>query len=144
LISTHQPWILWYAIAMHLCWGTSMLMLEPHPLYFGTRWFLLNGGYQIWGIILLVGAFLALIGMFVPSPIHKLYFLIPQQGVLIIGMIGAIVMWYQDLAPQTIVVLGLGYLIPIALCHTLAILDHCGIIHSLKISFIAHKLHSAK
>ena len=90
--SRPQPWMIWYAIVLHLWWGTTLLLLGPQgsDWHGGVFWnvYVESGGTIFWGYAMVIASLLSISGCFLKPGTISLCLMLPQQAILTIGAIG--------------------------------------------------------
>ena len=127
-----RPWMVIFAITMHLWWGgifLSSLGGYDSSVEFrwfrqnagaDLQWFFLNGGQTMWGAIFLVVALMALVSIFIRNQWISIWLILPQQTVMMIGAIGYLTTWTPAAA------ISFPALVFAAILHTVAMIDHYG------------------
>jgi hypothetical protein len=88
LVSRH-PMIILYAVCLHLVWATTLFLGGQDVI--GITAASAIGYYSVWtGVLFLIVALLALIGLGVPSTFLSIVFMLPQQVILALSAEAAV------------------------------------------------------
>jgi hypothetical protein len=132
--SSHFPWVIVFAIALHYLWGVALIVqpsVSEIAIFAGLDRFISLGiSAQALGIILVIAASLATRGLLMPPNRKSLALLMPQY-LLMVGallsdteaLITGHVLGREAAVDRVVLATVLGPIIIAALCHSLAIIE---------------------
>ena len=134
-----RNWIVWYVACLYAVWGILMLnvVLAGRDISGGVSWniYVETMGIQFWGVWMLVASAMAITALLgFRGGALPVLFLIPQQTLLVVGVIGLILNFsgayggFEMSRILRVTPLAVGPLV----FHTIAVLDHSGLIRKMK------------